>query len=146
MSELNKIKVFTVEEAKALIPRLTDLLRELQSKREAITSQEVEIDALELVTEKKEGEPANILEKSVEKYNHTVARFYAIIDEVQATGCFLKDIDLGLVDFYTLYQGRVVYLCWRLGENEIQFWHEVGRGYSYRQPLEPNHDERESSG
>ncbi len=146
MSELNKIKVFTVEEAKALIPRLTELLQELQSQRESIAAQEVEIDALELVTEQKEGQPANILAASVEKYNHTVARFYAIIDEVQATGCFLKDIDLGLVDFYTLYQGRVVYLCWRLGEKEIQFWHEVGRGYSYRQPLEPNHGERESSG
>lgn len=146
MSELNKIKVFTVEEAKGVIPRLTELLQELQSKRESITSQEVEIDALELVTVQKEGQPANILAASVEKYNHTVARFYAIIDEVQATGCFLKDIDLGLVDFYTLYQGRVVYLCWRLGEKEIQFWHEVGRGYSYRQPIDPNHGERESSG
>ncbi len=146
MSELNKIKVFTVEEAKGVIPRLTELLQELQSKRESITAQEVEIDTLELVTEQKEGQPSNILAASVEKYNHTVARFYAIIDEVQATGCFLKDIDLGLVDFYTLYQGRVVYLCWRLGEKEIQFWHEVGRGYSYRQPIEPNHGERESSG
>ena len=146
MSELNKIKVFTVEEAKRLIPRLAQLLQELQSKREAIVAQEVEIDALELVTEKKEGTASPFFEKSVEKYNHTVARFYALIDEIQSLGCFLKDIDTGLVDFYTLYQGRVVYLCWKLGESEIGFWHEVGRGYSYRQPIEHDHEERESSG
>ncbi len=146
MSELNKIKVFTVEEARQLIPQLTELLQELQSKRESIAKQEVEIDTLELVMDQKEGTSSPVLEKSVEKYNHTVARFYALIDEIQSLGCFLKDMDTGLVDFYTLYQGRVVYLCWRLGEKEIEFWHEVGRGYSYRQPLEPNHEERESSG
>ncbi|HXV28443.1 MAG TPA: DUF2203 domain-containing protein, partial [bacterium] len=145
MSELNKIKVFTVEEARRLTPRLTELLKELQVKRASIAAQEVEIDALELVTEQKEGASAPVLDKSVEKYNHTIARFYALIDEIQSFGCFLKDIDLGLIDFYTIYQGRVVYLCWKMGEREVEFWHEVGRGYSYRHPIEHDHHERESS-
>ena len=60
-------------------------------------------------------------------------------------GCFLKDIETGLVDFYALHEGRVVYLCWRLGEPQVSFWHEVGRGFTYRQPI-PGEDQKESSG
>ena len=146
MEEINKLKVFTVEEANRLIPRMTELLQDLQRQREAILTQEVEIDALELVAEKKDQGSPSILDGKVEQYNHAVARFYALIDEIQEWGCFLKDLDLGLVDFYSIYQSRVVYLCWKLGEKEVGHWHEVGRGYTYRQPIDSHHDQRESSG
>ena len=55
--------------------------------------------------------------------------------EVEALGCELKDIAMGLVDFRAVRQGREVYLCWRLGEPGIAFWHELEAGYMGRQPL-----------
>ena len=49
----------------------------------------------------------------------------------------LKDPRLGLVDFPMEYEGRVVLLCWHLGEPQVQFWHELDAGYAGRQPLAP---------
>lgn len=135
MSEMNQLKMFTVEEANALIPKLTEILKFLQVKREKILSQEVEIDALELVTDLKNAAQTKTLNDAVEDYQRIVAEFYAAVDEVHSMGCLLKDLDLGLIDFYSLYHNRIVYLCWKLGDAEVGHWHEIGRGYSHRQPL-----------
>jgi hypothetical protein len=51
-------------------------------------------------------------------------------------GVLVKDVDMGLCDFPYLLDGRIVYLCWKLGESEIRWWHEVSSGYRDRQPLE----------
>jgi hypothetical protein len=48
----------------------------------------------------------------------------------------VKDLELGLLDFPTLYRGKEVCLCWRLGEPEIAFWHEVDEGYKGRKPID----------
>ena len=144
---MNDLKVVTVEEANRLLPFLTERIHGLQKKREEILSHEVEIDALELVTENKGEEGSPAVHKKVEEYHQIVNRFYAVIDEIHETGCLLKDLDLGLVDFYSLYNGRVVYLCWRLGEPEVAHWHEIGRGYACRQPIIfDENPRRESSG
>lgn len=146
MGEMNQLKVFTVEEVNQLLPKLTELITELQTKHRDILAKEVEIDALELLHPCVEGEkPSSEVACEVEVYNDWVNRFYALIDEIHGMGCFLKDVETGLVDFYSLYQGRVVYLCWKSGEPEVGFWHEVGRGYAYRQPI-IREDEKESSG
>ena len=146
MDEMNQLKVFTVEEANRLLPKLTELITEVQTKQQEILAKEVEIDALEvLYPPSEEGKPSAEVARQIEIYNEWVNQFYSLSDEIHERGCFLKDIEMGLVDFYMLYEGRVVYLCWRLGEPEVGFWHEVGRGYAYRQPI-VREDEKESSG
>lgn len=146
MGEMNQLKVFTVEEANRLLPRLTELLVELQAVQHEVLAKEVEIDAEEILHPATEDDkPSLEVSREIERYNESVDRFYTLVDEIHETGCFLKDIEMGLVDFYTLHQGRVVYLCWKLGEPEVGFWHEVGRGYAYRQPIF-RENEKESSG
>ena len=146
MDEMEQLKVFKVEEASRLIPKLSELITAAQAKQREILAKEVEIDTLELLHPgEEEGKLSPEVAREVEIYNDGVNDFYSLIDEIHETGCFLKDIETGLVDFYAMYQGRVVYLCWKLGEPEISFWHEVGRGYAYRQPL-MREGERESSG
>jgi hypothetical protein len=135
MDEMNQLKVFTVGEANQLLPRLTALIRELQERRATILSMEVEIDAMELVSEKDDSGAAPKLASKVDEYTHIVNRFYSLLDEFHSTGCFLKDLDIGLVDFYTLHKGRVVYLCWKIGENGVSHWHEVGKGFASREPI-----------
>ena len=49
---------------------------------------------------------------------------------------WLRDIDRGLVDFPALRDGREVYLCWELGENEVAYWHDLEGGYGGREPLD----------
>lgn len=146
MDEMNQLKVFTVEEANRLIPRLTEQIRELRVKQKEILAKEVDIDTLELLYPgPEERKPSPEVAREVEVYNELLNRFYTVIDEIHESGCFLKDIQAGLVDFYSLHQERVVYLCWKLGEEEVGFWHEVGRGFAYRQAL-LREDEKESSG
>jgi len=58
------------------------------------------------------------------------------IDRVHGFGCLVKDLDKGLIDFPTLFHGREVYLCWKLGEHGIQFWHGVDEGFAGRKPVD----------
>ena len=64
-------------------------------------------------------------------------RINGYIAELEQIGCVLKGFDDGLVDFRGRLDGRDVWLCWRLGEAEVNHWHEMDEGYRSRRPLEP---------
>lgn len=132
MEDLNQIKVFTLEEAEALLPDLTQMLLQLRQLNEEMHKLEVEIDLEEIV---QEGEDSSRLDSRIQDYNSRITQLYALVDQIQEPGCFLKDADLGLIDFYSLRDGKVVYLCWKLGEERITHWHEVGKGFTSRQPI-----------
>lgn len=133
---MNDVRVFTLAEANQLLPLLTQLLSELKKKREEVTVFETQIDALELISDAESKHSVEELNRLIEKHHQTVAEFYAIVEAIHQNGCVLKDVDLGLVDFYGIVEGRVVCLCWRLGEDKVQYWHEVNEGYIGREPLE----------
>jgi len=59
-----------------------------------------------------------------------------LLQSIHDQGCLVKDLDIGLLDFPTLYRGREVYLCWRLGETGITFWHDVDAGFRGRKPID----------
>jgi len=59
-----------------------------------------------------------------------------LIHQIQSAGAQIKDINIGLLDFSALKDGREVYLCWKFGEQDIAYWHEVDAGYAGRQPIE----------
>jgi hypothetical protein len=61
----------------------------------------------------------------------------ACVSRIQDDGVQVKDIDTGLLDFPTLRDGREVLLCWRVGEGEIAYWHDVDEGFAGRKPVEP---------
>lgn len=58
------------------------------------------------------------------------------IENIQQAGCIIKDLDIGLVDFPTLFRGEEVYLCWKLGESGIHFWHGTQEGFAGRKPID----------
>jgi hypothetical protein len=58
------------------------------------------------------------------------------LHRVEQTGALLKDLDVGLIDFLTKYRGRDVCLCWKLGEERIQFWHSLEEGFRGRKPID----------
>lgn len=60
----------------------------------------------------------------------------AKVDQLQEMGVQLKDMETGLIDFPTLYRGQEVYLCWKLGEKGIGFWHHVEDGFRGRRPID----------
>jgi hypothetical protein len=68
--------------------------------------------------------------------DEAAARLRSAIEQVQELGCVVKDLDMGLVDFPTTFRGQEVYLCWKLGEREIEFWHGVDEGFRGRKPID----------
>lgn len=59
------------------------------------------------------------------------------IENIEATGCVVKDLDTGLLDFPSRIDGEDVYLCWKLGEDRIRFWHRQDEGFAGRKPIDP---------
>ena len=65
-----------------------------------------------------------------------LASLQGTLEEIQQTGCVVKDLDMGLVDFPSMLNGQEVYLCWKLGEKHIAYYHGMDEGYSARKPLD----------
>jgi hypothetical protein len=57
--------------------------------------------------------------------------------KIEQTGCVVKDLDIGLVDFPSVVNDEQVYLCWKLGEERIGYWHRMDEGFAGRKPLGP---------
>jgi hypothetical protein len=58
------------------------------------------------------------------------------VKKIHDTGCLVKDLDVGLIDFPCLMDGEEVYLCWKLGERRIEYWHGVDEGFAGRKPID----------
>jgi len=69
--------------------------------------------------------------------NRVVAKVKDALDQIQATGCIVKDLDTGLLDFPSVIKNEEVYLCWRLGEDRIRFYHRQDEGFAGRKPIDP---------
>lgn len=132
---MNEIKLFTPDEANALIPFLEEKILQLRAFRNLLASMEIEIDALELITEKDADGKSSRLEQKVATYYQKVDDFYGIVEAIHERGCLMKDVDLGLVDFYMMHEGKVVFLCWKSGETKAGHWHEIHGGFIHRKPL-----------
>jgi hypothetical protein len=84
-----------------------------------------------------------IVEDIVEQHREgSLDEVRGLVEELQELGCWFKGFDEGLVDWYSYYAGRRVFLCWKLGEPEIAWWHQVDAGFMGRQPILPNQRDR----
>jgi hypothetical protein len=131
-------KRFTLVQAQSLIPQLDRLLRDaVQAKSEYQAAEHVIQEFTERVMMM--GGIAVNRDKAVESRSRrdaAAAQLRASIEQVQELGCVIKDLDIGLIDFPTLFRGVEVYLCWKLGESGIEFWHSVDEGFSGRKPID----------
>ena len=127
---------FTRAEAEALLPRITPVLNEIQRLRQA---QREHDEALAADRAKVLGNghlpPEQLREHQRESLaaERQVARLARALGEL---GVVVKDLDTGLVDFLALRDDRPIYLCWRLGEPRIAWWHEIETGFAGRMPLD----------
>jgi hypothetical protein len=127
---------FTREEAEGLIPRLAELVLQLQERKHEYDRHETKVAAL---TAKMRGN-GHMLEAGLRVAQaglaHAAAQVNRLVEQVHEIGCELKGIEEGLIDFHTEMDDREVYLCWKLGEDAIAWWHELDTGFGGRQPLE----------
>lgn len=126
---------FTRAEAEALLPQLTTLLQEAQSLRAQLAEREAEYAALRKRLLSNGHNPHPEQESLPAQITELTERLMDRARAISAFGVLIKDIEMGLVDFPALREGREVYLCWRLGEEHVAWWHEVYTGFTNRQPL-----------
>jgi hypothetical protein len=126
-------KVFTVEEANALIPRMEALVRALQVGADGLRARIR--DLARRHDSSIAGMPLGDLVERYPELKENAAQMAEMAGQVENLGCFLKDIDLGLVDFPHEVEDDVVFLCWQSGERQIIAWHTIESGFSDRRPL-----------
>ncbi len=125
-------KLFSQEEANELVPRLELLMSSLQ-----VSASELRQRVTDLVADDGELDGMglqDIIDRHPELKTITT-RMADLAGQIESFGCFLKDIDHGLVDFPGEVEGEVVFLCWQFGEPRVLAWHTLESGFSARQPL-----------
>jgi hypothetical protein len=125
------MKLFTIEEANALLPSVREILQKIQRSRRRLAMYRHESKlAAQGAEQGGGGMDGGAL------YAVVLTDFTAEMSELEALGVQLKDFDRGLVDFPSLRDGRVVLLCWQLGEgDELEWWHDMEAGFGGRTPL-----------
>ena len=123
-------RYFTLQEANQALNLIRPWMDEVQAIRLKILKNQPEAWP---AIEKSAGNGGN---RALSNMVQDFEKFDELIHQIQATGVLIKDVNLGLLDFPALKDGREVYLCWQYGEGEIAFWHEIEAGYAGRQPIE----------
>jgi hypothetical protein len=123
-------KYFTLQEANETLNLIRPLMDEVQAIRLKILKNQPEAWP---AIEKSAGNGGN---RALSNMVQDFEKFDALIHQIQATDVLIKDINLGLLDFPALKDGREVYLCWQYGEEDIAFWHEIEAGYAGRQSID----------
>jgi hypothetical protein len=122
-------RFFTVREANELIPFLSSKLQNLRR-----IHRELQVSASDVPTPQeimfRGGTPVPL------RHLILLEDLKELVEEICSQGCHLKDMDSGLVDFPTIWEGREVYLCWKLGESHVGYWHELEAGFAGRRSLE----------
>ena len=125
------MRLFTVEEANAMLPTVREILGKIQRGFERV------VDAHEAAQQA--AERASLGGGGMEggaRYVKTLTQLGEWVAGLELMGVQIKDYERGLVDFPAMRDGRVVFLCWQLGEGEsIEWWHDVEAGFAGRQPL-----------
>ena len=126
------MKIFSVEEANALLPTVRGILRRIRrAHRRLLSYQTAAKEAAAAAAEQGGGGMADGV-----RYAVILMELTTFMSEIESLGVQLKDFTRGLVDFPSLRDGRVVLLCWQLDEGDsVEWWHDVDAGFAGRTPL-----------
>ena len=133
-------KIFTPSEANALLPQVKVLLEQLQQLHRSILKTNQQLDERVSQLAQGNGYPHLSIKEQVKTLTthqmQLIEAFESALKQLECLGCVLKDLSVGLVDFYTLRDGQQMCLCWRSGEEQIRYWHSLEEGYAGRQPID----------
>ena len=130
--------MFTLQEAEEMLPTVERWLRSAMDSKKSATDLEQQMNAF-LVRINLHGGIQVDLEKVSEIKSgreHSVEQLKQALAEIEKSGVLVKDLDVGLLDFPTMLDGSEVYLCWKLGEPSIRFWHSTTEGFAGRKQID----------
>jgi hypothetical protein len=123
-------RIFTLAEATGLLPRLRGVLQDIGEVWRRIKGLNPEIQKV------RDKIPLDGFTPYGVEYVDAISRLLFLLHQIKEMGVILKDVEKGLCDFPFMKEGRVVYLCWHLGEDSIEFWHDIEAGFGGREPLD----------
>jgi hypothetical protein len=118
---------FIREEANAMLPELREWLARMRESRQVMLRSGERVRAS---VAGNGGGPEG------QEYTEATRILKEGVERLSAQGIVLRDVEAGLVDFPAEREGRLVFLCWRLGEDDVAYWHDVDTGFPGRQPLD----------
>ena len=131
IQENSECVYFSLEQAQHIINKLKKPLKKLMSIKNSI-----EIYDLIDVEFDDEDYTEHLRNLRINKQFHKLHyEFFRLLEEIESTGAILKDLDLGLIDFHSQFQGKEILLCWKFGEDKIRHWHGINEGYGTRKPI-----------
>lgn len=122
-------RYFTLEDANDLLPEISALMEALQARRANV------IEARDQVGDLLTGGHSDFGGPVPSALAQDFIAIEALAQKIRSHGCVIKDMNSGLVDFLSKRNGREVYLCWRYGEPQIAFFHELHTGFKGRRPV-----------
>lgn len=126
-------RYFTLDEAQIIIEEVKKIMKELlevKSYLDLITSIKIEY------FEDYSGQYNEVNFTKINKEFHKLSyEFFTKIEKLEEKGCILKDLNEGLIDFYSLFEGKEIFLCWKYGEAKIAYWHDIDSGFTGRKPV-----------
>jgi len=129
---------FTLAEAQGLVPRVQRLIEEAIALKSEYDEAGGELEAFQKRVMLMGGVTLD-RERALQarqRRDNAATRLRNAVETVQQMGCIIKDLSIGLVDFPTTLRGIEVYLCWKLGETQIEYWHGVDEGFRGRKPID----------
>jgi hypothetical protein len=131
-------KFFSIEEADRLIGFFERTLDRIKKNKQVVLWLREEIAILTLIVEcgsSKNNPDAKALEEKKRRHDFLSEEIQKDKAAITEKGCFLRDEDRGVIDFYTIMDESVVFLCWQKGEDSVMYWHPIQTGFQGRQPL-----------
>jgi len=132
-------KLFSLREAERLRTQLEPILIETIESRRKLGELEEELGKLAERIQRSGGLLVSYESAARLRFerNRVEEALRAALDRIHSTGCIVKDLEVGLLDFPARIDGEEVYLCWKLGEDRIRFYHRQDEGFSGRKPIDP---------
>jgi hypothetical protein len=133
-----KLTLFSVEQANRLAQELRPALEELVRMRAEMQrfGRRLEVMSLALAGASASNPDAAESRVLIARRTELATKIREGLKAIHQKGCLVKDLDRGLVDFYSLAGDRLIFLCWQLGEKEVSHWHSLEGGFAARQPLD----------
>jgi hypothetical protein len=132
-------RLFSLEEANALLPQLESILSRLTKKKEAMDRMHDELFISELLHEATQQKRASSdgdgrLDAGAQDVDERVSELEADLAQIKSFGCILRNLDAGWVEFPANFQGEVIYFCWKKGEPAVGFYRQMNSAFTERLP------------
>jgi hypothetical protein len=132
-------RIFTAREASAQIPDVARAFEAVDAVRNRLRSYKGKLDVLEMIWGEEVQNQANPDHREYQHYLEEIEKtkkdYESALQKFGELDAMVKSVDTGLVDFYGVIDGRLVFLCWKRGEKAVEYYHHLEDGFAGRQPI-----------